>query len=211
MLVTNPFGPGTRIGTQIENISKGWWVLLASGVLSVVAGGIITLTDWSVADLAFAVGVVLVFRGLLTLFSVPIDGSMRAWSIVVGVLENGVGVAVWTWPGPTLLVLATWIGWLLLFRGTLTITGSVVARSLVPFWGMVLAVGILEVAASFYLLARPGLTLVATILAIGLTTMFYGVVEIVAAFEVKHLPNRLAQAVRPADGASTRRFESATA
>jgi uncharacterized membrane protein HdeD (DUF308 family) len=74
----------------------------------------------------------------------------------------------------------------------------------------VLGVGILEVAASFYLLARPGLTLVATILAIGLTTMFYGVVEIVAALEVKNLPRRLGQ-VHAVDGTSTRRFENATA
>ena len=114
-------------------------------------------------------------------------------------------------PGPTLLVIATWIGWLLLFRGVMTVSGAVVARGIIPFWGIVLGVGILEVAASFYLLARPGLTLVATILAIGLTTMFYGVVEIVAAFEVKNLPRRVGQAVRPVDGASTRRLESATA
>ena len=48
-------------------------------------------------------------------------------------------------------------------------------------------------------------------LAIGLTTMFYGVVEIVAAFEVKHLPRRLAQTVRTVDGTSTRPLERATA
>jgi uncharacterized membrane protein HdeD (DUF308 family) len=211
VLVTNPFGPGSWTRDQIENISKGWWVLLVSGVLSAVAGGIIILTDWSVADLAFVVGVVLVFRGFFTLFSVPIDGSIRTWSIVVGLLELGVGIAVWTWPGPTLLVIATWIGWLLLFRGVMTVSGAVVARGIIPFWGIVLGVGILEVAVSFYLLARPGLTLVATILAIGLTTMFYGVVEIVAAFEVKHLPRRLAQTVRTVDGASTHPLESATA
>lgn len=211
MLVTNPFRLGSSTRTQIENISRGWWVLLASGVLSVVAGGTIVLTDWTVADLAFFVGLVLVFRGFLTLFSVPIDGSMRAWSIGAGLLELGVGVAVWTWPGPTLLVIATWIGWLLLFRGIMTISGAVVARGIVPFWGLVLGVGILEVAASFYLLARPGLTLVATILAIGLTTMFYGVAQIVAAFEVRNLPSRLDPASRTAGGDNARRLESTTA
>ena len=44
---------------------------------------------------------------------------------MVGLLEIGVGIAVWTWPGPTLLVIATWIGWLLLFRGVMTISGAV--------------------------------------------------------------------------------------
>ena len=211
MLVTNPFGPRSWTGTQIDNISRGWWVLLVGGVLSVVAGGIITLTDWSIADLAFALGIVLTFRGIVTLFSVPIDGSVRAWSIVVGLLEIAVGVAVWTWPGPTLLVIATWIGWLLLFRGIMTITGALGARGIMPFWGFVLGVGILEVAVSFYLLDRPGLTLVATILAIGLTTMSYGVVEIIAAFEVKNLPHGPGRAGRSVDGTSSRPLESANA
>jgi uncharacterized membrane protein HdeD (DUF308 family) len=211
VLVTNPFSFASWTRAQIENISKGWWVLLASGVLSVVAGGVIVLTDWTVADLAFFVGVVLAFRGFLTLFSVPIDGSIRAWSIVAGLLEIGVGIAVWTWPGPTLLVIATWIGWLLLFRGVMTVSGAVVARSVIPYWGLALGVGILEVAASFYLLARPALTLIATILAIGLTTMFYGVVQTVAAFEVKNLPSRLGPASLTGESNTPRRLESATA
>jgi len=99
VLVTNPFGPGSWTRNQIENISKGWWVLVVSGVLSVVAGGIIVLTDWSVADLALFVGIVLVFRGFLTLFSVPIDGSIRAWSIVVGLLAMIVALSFGTMLG----------------------------------------------------------------------------------------------------------------
>ena len=51
--------------------------------------------------------------------------------------------------------------------------------------------GIVEVLVAFYLLGRPGLTLVATVLAIGLTAVFYGVLEVVLAFEVKRLPDRL--------------------
>jgi uncharacterized membrane protein HdeD (DUF308 family) len=211
MLVTNPFTLGSSTRTQIQNISKGWWVLLASGVLSVVAGGIIALTDWTLADLAFFLGLVLMFRGFLTVFSIPLDGSARAWSTVAGLVEIAVGIAVWTWPGPTLLVLAVWIGWLLLFRGIMTISGAVVARGIIPFWGLVLGVGILEVAAAFYLLARPGLTLVATILAIGLTTMLYGVAQIVTAFEMKNLPSRLDRSTRSPEDSSARRLESATA
>jgi uncharacterized membrane protein HdeD (DUF308 family) len=46
---------------------------------------------------------------------------------------------------------------------------------------------------AFYLLARPGLTLVAIVLAIGFASMLYGVLEIVAAFEVKRLPARFDQ------------------
>jgi hypothetical protein len=189
MVVTSPFSTlrsWTR--AQIENVSKGWWVLLATGLLSVVAGGIIVVNDWTVGDLAVFIGLLLVFRGIFTLFSFPVDGSARTWSIIMGLAELGVGVAVWAWPSQTLLVVAFFIGWLLLFRGITAVAGSFAARRIMPYWGWILALGIAEVAVSFYLLSRPGLTLVATVLAIGLVSMFYGVVEIVLAFEVKNLP-----------------------
>jgi uncharacterized membrane protein HdeD (DUF308 family) len=211
VLVTNPFLPGSLTRARLDYISKGWWILFASGVRSVVAGGIMVLTDWSIVELAFALGIVLVFSGVLTLFTVPIAGSVRSWAIVAGLLEVGVGIAVWTRPGPTLLVIATWIGWLLLFRGVTTISGAVVVRSFIPYRGLVLAAGIVEVAASLYLLARPGLTLLAAVLAIGLTSMFYGVMQILAAFEVKHLPRRLDNTGRTVERTTTRRLERATA
>jgi uncharacterized membrane protein HdeD (DUF308 family) len=57
---------------------------------------------------------------------------------------------------------------------------------------------------------EPGLTLVATVLAIGLWSVIYGVVEIAVAFEVKGLPGRAAKLGRDIDRAfSPRSFESA--
>jgi uncharacterized membrane protein HdeD (DUF308 family) len=195
MLVTNPFTPGAWTSQQKDNVSSGWWVLLLTGVISVVAGGIILFTDWSVSDLAVFVGALLLFRGIFTMFSVPIDGALRGWSIVLGLLEALVGLAVWVWPGPTLLVLAFWIGFYVLFSGIMTIAGSISTRGVLPYWGLVLAFGIFETAFAFWLLNRPGLTLVATIVAIGLWSIVYGVVQIVLGFEVKNMS-------QPASGAA---------
>ncbi len=206
MIVTNPFSDlrsWTR--AQVESVSKGWWALLIGGIISIVAGGIIVTTDWTVSDLAVFIGALLLFRGVFTLFSFPVDGSVRTWSIVMGLLEIGVGLAVWVWPGPTLLVIAFFVGWLLLFRGIMAIAGSISARGIMPYWGWVLAVGIVEVLVSFYLLSRPALTLVATVLAIGLVAMFYGVIEIVLAFEVKRLPNRFDEVTSELNGSRTQR------
>jgi uncharacterized membrane protein HdeD (DUF308 family) len=165
-------------------------VLLISGIIGVVAGGIIIFTDWTVGDLAVFVGAVLLFRGIFTMFSIPIDGAIRAWSVVLGLLEAGVGLAVWIWPAPTLLVIAFWIGWYVLFSGIMTIAGAISGRDVLPYWGLMLAFGILETLFSFWLLARPGLTLVAGVLAIGLWSLFYGVVQIALSFEIKALPAR---------------------
>jgi uncharacterized membrane protein HdeD (DUF308 family) len=192
MIVTSPINElRSWTQAQAQAVSKGWWVLLLTGVVSVLAGAIIVFTEWSVDDLVVFVGTLLIVRGALTMFSIPVDGSLRAWSVVLGVVEVFVGIGVFVWPGPALLVVALSIGWLLLFRGTMAVVGSITARKLVPYWGLVLVTGILEMVVAIYLLGQPGLTLLATVFAIGFASMLYGVLEIVAALEVRSLPQRL--------------------
>ena len=206
MIVTSPIDEVTTwTRSQIVAVSKGWWVLLLTGLVSILAGGIIVFNEWTVDDLVFFVGALLIIRGALTMFSVPVDGSLRAWSIVLGVVEVFVGIGVFAWPGPALLVVALSIGWLLLFRGTMAIVGSITARKLVPYWGLILATGILEVVVATYLLARPGLTLLATVFAIGFASMLYGVLEILTSFEVRSLPQRLDQLTGARDSTDTHR------
>ena len=196
MIVTNPFSSGTWTRAQIDNLSRNWWVLLVTGVVSVAAGGIILFTDWSVGDLAAFIGAVLVFQGIFTMFSVPVDGAARGWAVALGLLESLIGLAVWVWPDATLLVIAFFIGWYVLFSGIMTIAGSISGRDVIPYWGLMLAFGILETLFALWLLARPGLTLVAAVLALGLWAVIYGVVEIVLAFEVKNLSARADRADR---------------
>lgn len=201
MIVTSPIDTiGSWTRAQIEMMSRGWWVLLTTGIVGIVAGGIIVFADWTVGGLAVFIGTLLILRGFLTTVSIPVDGSLRTWSVVLGLIEVAVGVSVWVWPDPTLLVIAFYIGWLLMFRGVMTIIGSVAGRRFVPYWGVVLVAGIIEVLVAFYLLGRPGLTLVATVLAVGLTTVFYGVLEVALAFEVKQLPDRLDKLTGKSEG-----------
>jgi uncharacterized membrane protein HdeD (DUF308 family) len=191
MIVTSPINElrsWTR--AQVEVISKAWWVLLVTGVVSLVAGAIIFFIDWTVDDLVVFVGTLLIIRGAMTMFSVPVDGSLRTWSVVLGVVEVFVGIGVFVWPGPALLVVALSIGWLLLFRGSMAIVGSISSRKYLPYWGLVLVTGIVEALVALYLLTRPDITLIATVLAIGFASMLYGALEIVAALEVKNLPQR---------------------
>jgi uncharacterized membrane protein HdeD (DUF308 family) len=206
VIITNPFSPGSWTRDQIDGVSSGWWVLLITGIVSIVAGGLILSIDWSVADLAVFLGVLLVVRGIFTMFSVPLDGAMRGWSIALGLLETLVGIAVWVWPDPTLLVIAFFIGWWVLFGGIMTIAGAVGGRGVMPYWGWLLALGIVETVLGFWLLTRPGLTLVATVLAIGIWSIVYGAIQIALSIEIKHLPARADQVARDIDS-STRRID----
>jgi uncharacterized membrane protein HdeD (DUF308 family) len=186
MLVSNPFNPAY----DLDRVSRGWGLLLVNGIATVVAGGIILFTDWSLGDLAIFIGALLVFRGIFDMLSVPVDGSSRGWSLAVGLLEFGLGVLVWAWPSPTLLVISFWLGWFVLFSGIMTISGAIAGRDAIPYWGFMLAFGIGEVLLSFWLLARPGTTLVAAVLAIGLWALVAGIMQIVVAIDIKRLRDR---------------------
>jgi uncharacterized membrane protein HdeD (DUF308 family) len=191
MLVTNPLAPRSWSREIVKSVSSGWWVLLLSGIASIVAGGIILLVDWSLTDLAVFLGAVFIVRGVFNMLSLPLDGSMRGWAVALGLLEVGVGIAVLVWPDPTLLVIAAFIGWWVLFSGVMTVVGSISARRILPYWGLFLALGIVEVVVGVWLLDRPGLTLLATVLAIGLWSVLYGVVLTAVSIELKNLPDRL--------------------
>ena len=72
MIVTNPFSPGSLTRETINTVASGWWVLLLSGIVGVVAGGIILFTDWTVSQLVTFVGLLFIFRGVLTAVSLPV-------------------------------------------------------------------------------------------------------------------------------------------
>ena len=196
MIVTNPFSPGSLTRETIKTVSSGWWVLLVSGIASVVAGGLVVFTDWTLDQFVTFVGLLFIFRGVFTALSLPLDGALRGWSVALGLLEVGIGIAVFTWPGPTLTVLGLTVGWWVLFSGIMATAGAIAGRDFLPYWGLMLAYGIIETVFSFYLIARPDVTLVATVLAIGLWVMVTGFVQVILSFEVKNLPRRFDSAVR---------------
>ncbi|MGH9085153.1 MAG: HdeD family acid-resistance protein [Acidimicrobiales bacterium] len=183
MLVTNPLDPAY----DLDRSTRGWGLLALSGLLSIVAGGIILFTDWTLADLVTFVGAVLVFRGIVNTFNVPLDGSGRGWSVFAGLLEVALGLMVWVWPSPTLLVLSFWLGWYIMFSGISAIAGALTGRDALPFWGFMLAFGIIEVLLSLWLLARPGLSLVVAVVAVGVWSIAYGAVQIAIAFDIKRM------------------------
>ena len=170
--------------------------LLLSGIASVIAGGLVLFTDWTVDQFVTFVGLLLIFRGIFTALSFPVDGSARGWAVALGILEVGVGIAVFTWPGPTLTVLGLTVGWWVLFSGSMTTAGAIAGRDFIPYWGLMLAYGVIETLFSFYLLARPDVSIVATVGAIGLWAMFTGFMQVIMSFELKNLPRRFDSAVR---------------
>jgi uncharacterized membrane protein HdeD (DUF308 family) len=191
------FNPMTDRGLDreaAEQISKSWWVLLLAGLVAVVAGIVILEIEWTVEDLALFVAILFIIRGIFRAVEPPMDGGGRGWNIAVGLLEMVVGIAFLVWPGPTLLVLAIFIGSWILVSGIFEIVGAISARHEFKMWWLVLIVGIIQVPLGLALLSRPVLTLQLAIVVAGVWAVMVGVLQIVLAFEVKRLPKMLDRA-----------------
>jgi hypothetical protein len=175
----------------VEQASRGWWLVLLSGLVSVVLGVIILDIDWTVSNLAIFVGAYLIFRGLIQVLNGFLVAGLWAYYLGTGLLAVAAGIVVIAWPGPTLLVIAILIGVSIVLFGTLNIAGALGNRARAQYWWVVLILGVIEVLLGFWLLRRPSLTLAVVITAIGLWALFIGVMQIVVSFEIRRLPKTL--------------------
>lgn len=193
----NPIARPTEYDRALaETVSKGWWILLLSGIVSAIAGVLILSIDWTVEDLGLFVAILFIVRGVFQTMEVPMDGSGRGWNITVGVIEILVGIAFVSWPDIGLYTLAIFIGAWIIVSGAFNVAGAIAHRHDVSLWWLFLVLGLVEIALGIVLLDRPELTLTIAIVAVGIWALIAGVFQIVASFEVKNLPHLMDKAGR---------------
>ncbi len=188
--------PGTvpRFGYKLtrdaaEQIASNWWVLLLNGALLVVAGFLIFSIDWSIRSLATFIGVLFIVQGVAEALTTGIDARVRRANVVIGLLSIATGVLIIVWPKPGLVAVAIVLAAWLIVTGTLAIAGAFAARRFLPDWWLLLIIGLVEVPLGVLALANPGATLAALITVAGIWAVAIGVMRIVLAFQVKHLPD----------------------
>jgi uncharacterized membrane protein HdeD (DUF308 family) len=172
-----------------ERIAGNWTTLLLNGLLLIVAGVLIFSIDWSVSSLSTFLGVLFILQGLVYALTSGIDARVRRTNVVTGLLSIAAGVAVIAWPKPGILVLGIFLGSWLIVVGTLSIAGAFAARRILPDWWLLLVTGLLEVPLGVLALANPGATLAALITVGGIWAVAIGVVRVITAFQLKHLPD----------------------
>ena len=177
-----------------EEVSRRWWVPLLNGLMLIVAGVLIFSIDWGVRSLSTFIGALFILQGVATAMSGSIDRTTQRTNVLTGLLSIAAGIAIIVWPKPGLIVVAVFLGSFLIVMGTMTIAGSFAARRVIPNWWMWLIVGLLEIPLGVLALADPGATLAALITVAGIWAVALGVMEVVLAFEVRHLPDDVDQA-----------------
>src|ERR1700759_1978862 len=177
-----------------ERVSRNWYLLLLNGLLLIVAGVLIFSIDWSVRSLATFLGALFIFEGLTTALTAGIDKRVRQANVITGLLSVALGIAIIVWPAPGIVAVAIFLGAWLIVMGTITISGALAARRILPDWWLLLLLGLAEVPLGVLALADPGATLAAIVTVGGIWAVAVGVMRVVLSFDVKNLPKTIDRA-----------------
>ena len=145
------------------------------------------------------IGVMYILQGLSLALTRPLDGSGRGANLAGGALAAAAGVALIVWPDKGLTVVGVFVGVFVVSYGLLHIVGALANRQ-VPYWWLMLVLGLIEVPIGIWALRRPGLTIAVIVTLVGAWAVVYGIWQCVMAFEVRNLARRLDApgATRPA-------------
>ena len=178
---------GRRARAGLWRLAGPWWLFLVTGIAwLIIAWVTLRFTPASLTTVGVLMGVLFLFAMLNEVMIAAVRASWRWLHIVMAVLfAFGAG---WAFARPldAFWTLASILGLLLIFRGTLDIITSAETREVNSLWWLGLTAGILEIligfwAAQQYLRVQGALLL----LWVGLFALFRGISEIVIAFELR--------------------------
>jgi uncharacterized membrane protein HdeD (DUF308 family) len=164
-----------------------WWLFLVTGIAwLIIAVMVLRFTPASVNTVGVLMGVLF----LLSAFNEFLVGSIRhAWQwahVLMGVLF--VVGAIWAFARPfnAFWALASVLGLLLIFKGTLDVVAAIVTKDVNASWWLGLVAGSLEIVLGFWTSQQEFPAQGALLLLwVGFFALFRGISEIVIGFEVR--------------------------
>lgn len=187
----SPVGAGRRTAptpgaAPRPSESRGWWVLLVLGVLTVFYGLLVmSLRPAAVATLALLAGLAFVVAGAAQfLLAGALEGGWRYVAVAGGVLGIVAGVAAVAWPAVTLTVLAILTAWSFVVNGLTRLVATLVGSKR-GLWWLGLLLGAAELALGLWAIGSPGREILLLVNLIGIFLVVAGVDAVVGAFAVR--------------------------
>ncbi|MEU6371100.1 HdeD family acid-resistance protein [Streptomyces sp. NPDC046931] len=174
--------------------NTGWQILLTMGLAGITLG-VIALV-WPGATLRVAgvlFGVYLLVTGVFQLaaaFGAHVPGHLRVLHFITGAASILLGLICFRGPLESILLLALWIGFSWLLRGT-TETAAAASAPDMPARDWHLVFGILGALAGIVMIIMPFVTIATLTLVVGVMAIVLGLTEVVRAIrtrvEIGHL------------------------
>jgi uncharacterized membrane protein HdeD (DUF308 family) len=178
---------GSRTRAGLWRLAGPWWLFLLTGIAwLIISVMVLRFTPASITTVGVLLGVLFLLCTVNEFFIASVGYSWRWAHILLGVFF-AVG-AIWSFARPinAFWSLASVLGLLLIFKGTLDIISAVETKDVNSAWWLGLVAGILELLLGFWASqqrfpARGALLL----LWVGFFALFRGISEIVVAFELR--------------------------
>lgn len=194
----------TQIFKMVRNSIKYWYIPLIVGVI-LIGLGIYTFTSPQESYLALALLFSLSFL-LSGLFEIAFSVVNRqvldnwGWILAFGILTFAIGVLLLINPAISIITLAFYVGFLVLFRSISAIGYAIdLKRYGISDWGVLMIVGVLGLIFSFLLIWNPILSGMTVVIWTGLALITSGVFSVYFSFKLKKLnalPNKISDRLR---------------
>ena len=180
-------------------VARKWWVLLLSGVCSVLFG--LMAMAWpgvTLAALVILFGAYCLADGI-TAVAVALgrDEKGKSWGqmLLIGGISIAAGIGTMVWPGMTALLLLTIIAFWSIVRGVVEISAAMELRKAVQNEWMLILAGVVSIAFGVILLIHPGAGALAVIWLIGAFALLRGGLLVVLALRLRGHHQRATQPV----------------
>jgi uncharacterized membrane protein HdeD (DUF308 family) len=171
-----------------------WWLFLITGVAWLLVSVIVLRFDiTSIASVGALLGVVFIAAGANEFMVMAMrDMTWRWLHGALGVIFIAGGIWAFVHPIGAFYELAAILGFLLVFKGTLDVVGSVMQKDVSELWLLGLIVGLLELLLGFWA-SQQNFTLNAVLILtwVGFAALFRGIGEVVMAFELRRVQRTL--------------------
>lgn len=173
-----------------KSIIKNWHLILLTGILLIGVGlWAIIFSHQSITALAIIFSLTFLVSGLLeTIFSISNKDviSNWGWALVLGIIKLVIGFLLLINPSISILTLAFYVGFVILFRSLATIVLSFNLKNYhILQWGNLLAMGIIGFILSILLLINPHFTATAIVVCLGLALIVSGAISIYSSLKLK--------------------------
>lgn len=174
------------------NVRRYWWLFLIRGLLGLALGVLAVLFPGATLAVAvILIGAYLIVDGIVTIAkAVQMMRSDAHWWVLLleGILSVAVGVAIFAWPGLSILSLAYLVGYWAIITGVLAIVTAFRLRSHISGEWLYLLFGVVSVIFGCFVLFAPATGLVYIVLMISIYGFVIGFTMIALAFRARSLP-----------------------
>lgn len=182
--------PELRTTSLLSLVGRSWWVVLLYGLIAIGFGLIAIARPLSAAaGLAWAIGVMALVEGLVSLFAVfsGNSGAPRGWALVYALASIGFGALAVINPLVTAKVLVLLLAIWLILAGVYRIVFAIrVRRQIEGEWLLVVS-GLLAIVLGVMMFGNPIGGVAVTTLWIGIGSLIYGVLQVAVAFRLRKL------------------------